>query len=364
VSSIRPNILKMVPYAPGKPIDEVKRELGLDRVIKLASNENPLGPSPKAVEAVQSAASTMHLYPDGAAHDLKQAISRKFGVPPLQILVGNGSDELIHLLGLLYLGGENDELIMGHPSFSRYDASAELAASRLTKIPLDSEFRHDLPAMARAISDKTRLVFVANPNNPTGTIVRRKELDPFVKDLPTHVTLVLDEAYYEFAADEPDYPSSLDYIAQGYNVIGLRTFSKAYGLAGIRVGYGFAQEPVVDAINRAREPFDVNSLAQVAAIAALEDEEHVTNTVSNNREGLRLLADAFASVGAKPMESYANFVFAELDRPAKGVFEALLKKGVITRSGHALGNESCLRVSVGTQEEIEVFAKALKEVFA
>jgi histidinol-phosphate aminotransferase len=362
VPRIRPNILKMEPYAPDKPIDEVKRELGLDRVIKLASNENPLGPSPRAVEAVREAAGKMHLYPDGAVHDLKQAIACKLDVPLSQILVGNGSDELIHLLGLLFLGSEEDELIMGHPSFSRYDAAAELAPSRLVKVPLDEKYRHDLPAMAKAVTDHTRLIFIANPNNPTGTIVRRRDLDAFLSDVPDQVTVVLDEAYYEFAADEPDYPSSLEYIAQGHNVVGLRTFSKDQGLAGIRVGYGFASPAVVDAMNRAREPFDVNSLAQVAAIAALQDDDHVRRTVENNRKGLKRLANAFVSVGAKPMESYANFVFADFGRPAHPVFQDLLKKGVITRSGQALGNENCLRVSVGTPQEIEFFERALQEV--
>ena len=352
----------MVPYAPGKPIEEVKRELGLDRVIKLASNENPLGPSPKAIEAVKAAAERMHIYPDGSAFELKTAISKKFGVATNQILVGNGSDELIHLLGLLFLGDPEDEMVMGHPSFSRYDAAAELAPSKLIKVALDDQFRHDLVAMAKAVTARTRLVFIANPNNPTGTIVRKRELDAFVADLPEQVTLVLDEAYFEFAAGVADFPDSLDYIRQGRNVIGLRTFSKAYGLAGIRVGYGFASEAVVDGMDRAREPFDVNSLAQVAAIAALEDMEHVQRTVENNRRGLAVLRKSFEQVGARPMESYANFMFADLGRPAKPVFEALLRRGVITRSGHALGNDQCLRVSVGTDEEMEIFAEALAEV--
>jgi histidinol-phosphate aminotransferase len=216
--------------------------------------------------------------------------------------------------------------------------------------------------MARAITDRTRLVFIANPNNPTGTIVRRRELDAFVAGLPQHVTLVLDEAYFEFAAGVEEFPDSLDYIRRGRNVVGLRTFSKVYGLAGIRVGYGFASEEVVDGIDRAREPFDVNSLAQVAAVAALDDEDHLTRTVENNRRGLAQLRKAFERVGARPMESYANFMFADLGRPAKPVFEALLRLGVITRSGHALGDENCLRVSVGTEEEMTIFEDALTKV--
>ena len=361
---ILPNVLGMTPYSPGKPVDEVKRELGLDRVVKLASNENPLGPSPKAVAAVREAAARMHVYPDGAAYALKAALAARFGIGAKGILVGNGSDELIHLLGLVLLD-EDSEMMMGDPGFSRYDASAHLSRARLVKVPLDADYRHDLPAMARAITPKTRLVYVANPNNPTGTVVRRAEVDRFLDDVPDDVVVVLDEAYMEFAADLPDFPDALDYVKAGRpNVVGLRTFSKAYGLAGIRVGYGFAPEAIADAIDRAREPFDVNSLAQVAAIAALDDDDHLRNTVETNRRGLDSLAGAFREVGARPLESFANFVYADLGRPARPVFDALLRRGVITRSGDVLGNPTCLRVSVGTDEEIEIFVKELREVMS
>lgn len=360
---IRANILGMEPYVPGKPIEEVKRELGLERVIKLASNENPFGPSPRAVEAVREAAPSMHVYPDGAAYELKQAITSKFGVPISQIMVGNGSDELIHLLGLLVLGEPNDELMMAEPGFSRYDASAHLAPSRLVKVPTDKTYTHDLEAMAAAITPNTRLIYIANPNNPTGTIVRKAALDRFLDRVPEDVLVVLDEAYYEFAADLEDFPISLDYLKAGReNVVGLRTFSKAQGLAGIRVGYGFASERVVDAINRAREPFDVNRLAQIAAVAALEDDEHVRKTVEHNRRGLELLAGAFREVGAEPCESFANFIYADFHRPTRPIFQALLQRGVITRPGDLLGNPTCLRVSIGTQEEMDIFVTELKNV--
>lgn len=361
---IRPNVLQMTPYSPGKPVDEVKRELGLDRVVKLASNENPLGPSPKAVAAVQAAAAQMHVYPDGSAHRLRTALASKFGLSAKQILVGNGSDELIHLLGLVLLD-EGSEMMMGDPSFSRYDAAAHLSVAKLVKVPLDADFRHDLPAMARAVTAKTRLIWIANPNNPTGTVVRRSEVDRFLDDVPEDVVVVLDEAYYEFAAGLSDFPNSLDYVTAGRpNVVGLRTFSKAYGLAGIRVGYGFAPLAIADAIERAREPFDVNSLAQVAAVAALDDDEHIRDTVETNRRGLARLAGVFEEVGARPLESFANFVYADLGRPARPVFDALLRRGVITRPGDVLGNPSCLRVSVGTEEEMEIFVNELKEVMS
>ena len=359
---IRPNVLRMQPYSPGKPIDEVKRELGLDRVVKLASNENPFGPSPKAIAAVKTAAEKMHIYPDGAAYDLKSALSRHLDIPATNLMVGNGSDELIHMIGLILMGEESDEMVMGDPSFSRYDPAAQLSPSRLIKVPLDAEYRHDLTAMAKATTENTKLIWIANPNNPTGTIVRKPEFDQFLKDIPENVVVVLDEAYFEFADGVADFPNSRDYVLDGKNVIGLRTFSKAYGLAGIRLGYGFGPDAIIDAINRVREPFNVNCLAQLAGIAALEDEEHVRKTVENNRRGIQFLAGAFEKLGAKPCESFANFIYADLGRPARPVFQALLERGVITRPGDVLGNPNCLRVSVGTEEEMQIFVEQLEIV--
>lgn len=364
MSGIRANVLHMEPYSPGKPISEVRRELGLDRIIKLASNENPLGPSPKAIEAVQRAALNMHAYPDANAYDLKVAIGDRYGIAPDQILLGNGSDELIHMIGQLYLGSPEDEMIVGDPSFVRYDAAAFLAPSKLIKVPLDAEYRHDLAAMAKAASERTKLVFIANPNNPTGTIVKRPELEAFLRDLPEGVMTVLDEAYFEFAREAEGYPNSVQLLRDGFNVIGLRTFSKTYGLAGIRLGYGFAAREVVDAFDRAREPFNVNSLAQVAAIAALGDEDHIRATVENNRRGLDRLTHALEENGAKVCETYANFVFADLGRSSRDVFQALLKKGIIIRSGEIFCTPTCARVSVGTEEEMNAFIAELPAALA
>lgn len=360
---IRPNVLGMSPYVQGKPIEEVKRELGLTRVVKLASNENPFGPSPKAIEAVREAASTMHMYPDGSGFELKQAISTKFDIPANQVFTGNGSDELIHLLGLLTLDSPEDELMMGEPGFARYDASAHLAPARLVKIPVDKNLVHDLDAMADAVNEHTRIIYIANPNNPTGTVVRKDAMDRFLDQVPTSVVVVLDEAYFEFAADLPEFPDSLQYVKSGReNIVGLRTFSKAQGLAGIRVGYGFASPQIVDAINRAREPFNVNRLAQIAGIAALHDDEHVRRTVEHNRRGLDQLAAVFREVGAEPYESFANFIYADFHRPSRPIYQALLERGVITRPGDLLGNPTCLRVSIGTQEEIDIFVEEMRQV--
>ncbi len=359
MATIRPNVLQMEPYSPGKPISEVQRELGLPEVIKLASNENPLGPSPKAVEAVREAAASMHIYPDASGYSIRQAISQRFHVPDDRILLGNGSDELIHLLGLLFLGEPGDEMMMGDPSFVRYEAAAHLAPAKLVKVPLDSAYRHDLAAMAARVNEHTKLIFIANPNNPTGTIVRRREFDQFLADLPAEATVVLDEAYFEFAEGIDDYPNSLDYVREGRPVIGLRTFSKTYGLAGIRIGYGFASPEIVDAFHRAREPFNVNSLAQAAAVAALSDRDHIQATVENNRRGIRRMNEALTALGATPCESFGNFVFADLHRPAQPVFRALLERGVIVRSGDVFGTPTCIRVSVGTDAEVDAFIAAI-----
>lgn len=300
---IRPNILGMTPYSPGRPIEQVQRELGLDHVVKLASNENPLGPSPLAIRAAQAAAETMHLYPDAAAYELRRAVATHHGVEENQVMLGNGSDELIHMLGLLYLSSPEDEIIVGKPSFVRYNAAGYLAPCRVVEVPVNDQLELDLDQMVRHFSDKTRLVWLANPNNPTGTAFSCAALDRMLAELPSGATVVLDEAYFEFARDYPDYPNSVDYVKTGKSVIGLRTFSKAHGLAGLRVGYGFASSAVVDAFHRAREPFNVNSVAQAAAIAALADSAHLERSVRHNSAMIEALSQAFLAVGARPYPS-------------------------------------------------------------
>ncbi len=358
---IRPNVLGMRPYSPGKPIEEVRREFGLDRIVKLASNENPWGPSPLALDAMRSAVEDLSRYPDGAAHDLRTAISQHFNLPMNQIVVGNGSDELIRMLGLVLICSEEDEVVMGDPSFVQYAAVAGLAPCKLIRVPLDGAQTHDLDAMANAFTDRTKIVFVANPNNPTGTVVGKTELDAFMKRIPEGAVLVLDEAYFEFAnAYLPNYPSSQDYLSTD-RVVGLRTFSKAYGLAGLRVGYGFFPAWLSDAMERVRSPFNVNSLAQVAGVAALKDTAHLAKTLSGTKIALDRLMSIFERVGAKATKSYANFVWADLGRPARPVFQALLEHGIIVRPGDILGNEYAVRVSVGTPEDLDVFEAALVE---
>jgi histidinol-phosphate aminotransferase len=357
---VRPNVLRMHPYQPGKPISAVKRELGLERVIKLASNENPFGPSPKAVAAMRTALDELNLYPDGAAFELRSTLSSRFGVPMDQIIVGNGSEELIANVALALIESPNDEILTGEFSFPRYDAAADLAPCRLHKIPLAEGWRFDLPAIANAVTDDTKIIYVANPNNPTGTMVSRSELEAFLSAVPDSVLVVMDEAYFEFARHRDDYPDGREYVLSGRNVVSLRTFSKAHGLAGVRVGYGFVPKYLAHAIDRVRAPFDLNSLAQVAGVAALDDEEHVGKTLANNADGLGALRKAFEALGCSVTDSCTNFHFVDLGRPAGPVFEALLRKGYIVRPIGGAPNH--LRVTVGTAEENDGFAAAFAEV--
>lgn len=359
---IRPNVSGMKKYPPGKPKAEAQRELGLAHVIKLASNENPLGPSPLAIEAAKRAAETMNFYPDANGFELCRAISTKFEVDDDCIALGNGSDELIFYLGQVLLGSPEDEVVMGDPSFMRYDAAAQLTPCKLIKVPLDSSLKHDLTAMRGAVTDRTRIVFIANPNNPTGTIVRQAGVDAFLADLPEGVLTVFDEAYFEFAAHVPDYPNGLEMLKQGKAVASLRTFSKTYGLAGIRIGYGFMDAELVEAINKVRMPFNVNSLAQAAAVAALQDTEHIARTTENNKRGIDRMTEVLQGLGFRVFESFANFVFADTGDDAGRLAQALLEKGIIVRPGSAFGTPNCLRVSVGTEAEVDAFVEAIREV--
>jgi histidinol-phosphate aminotransferase len=279
---VPPHVQRLKPYVPGKPIEEVEREYGLTDILKLASNENPLGPSPRALEAVRAALSGLALYPDGSCYALVRALARHWEVRPENLAVGNGSDEIIHYLGVAFLR-PGDEVLTGDPSFVRYEAAAVLNEAEYVAVPL-REHRFDLEAMAERLSARTRIVFIANPNNPTGTMVSKAEVERFLDHCPEQALVVLDEAYYEYV-DDPAYPQSLDYVREGRNVVVLRTFSKIYALAGLRVGYGIARPEIIQALHQVREPFNVNSLAQAAAIASLEDPEQVLRSRRANLEG-------------------------------------------------------------------------------
>ena len=358
---IRPNVNKMPLYSPGKPIEEVKRELGLTDVIKIASNENPLGPSPKAVEAVKKAAENMHIYPDMFAVELRGAIGAKYGVDPAQVILGNGSDEILNLLALAMLGGPEDRVVMSQPAFLRYSATPIIPGAEGVRVPVTSDWKHDIDGLIKAITPGTNLVYIDNPGNPTGTIIRKPEMDDFIDKIPEGTLVVLDEAYYEFAKDEPGYPNGIDYLREGMPVVVSRTFSKTYGIAGARIGYAFAPLEIVDAYNRVREPFDVNTLAQAAAMAALDDEEHLARTLEVNKEGLKRIESRMKEIGHDTVESFANFVCIDCGRPAQEVADALLKQGVIVRSGHVLGMPRHIRVTIGTPDEVTRFLEAFEK---
>lgn len=359
---VRPCVKGLTPYVPGKPIEEVRRELGVaGEIIKLASNENPLGPSPKAVEAMRAAAAEVRFYPDNDCFELRKALSRHLNVPGAQILLGHGSDELIHNIGLAFIS-PGDQVMMCAGPFSQYEFTAKLMEAELVQVPL-VEWAYDMKAMADRLTERTKVVFIGSPNNPTGTIVRKRELDEFLGALPATTILVMDEAYCEYV-DDPEYPDSVALVRQGRNVIVLRTFSKIYALAGLRMGYGVTTPELAAAMNAVREPFSVSSLAQVAAVASLSDPEQVTRTRELNQQGKQQLYDGLEGLGLRYTPSQANFVWVEVGRDCQSVFLELQKRGVIVRTGDIFGAPRRLRVSTGTAEENEKFLTALGQVLA
>ncbi|MHB1127210.1 MAG: histidinol-phosphate transaminase [Bacillota bacterium] len=361
-SWIRDNILSIKPYVPGKPIEEVERELGIKDVIKLASNENPLGPSPEAVEAVREAVEKTYLYPDGNCFYLKRALASRYEFEEDNIIIGNGSDEILKLIAEASLN-PGDEVIIAQPSFSEYEFVTRLMGAEPVFVDL-REYRHDLQAMAGKINTKTKIVFVCNPNNPTGTIVTRDEIESFLGSVPDDVLVIFDEAYKEYVT-HPRYPDSLKYVQQGrQNVIVLRTFSKIYGLAGLRVGFGVAARETIVHLNRVREPFNVNSLAQTAALAALGDQLHVDKSRVSNSEGKTYLCQEFRKLGLENIPTEANFIMVNTGVDSRKLFQLMLRKGVIIRTGDIFGMDTFIRVTIGTPRQNERFINALTETLS
>ncbi|MGE5552628.1 MAG: histidinol-phosphate transaminase [Betaproteobacteria bacterium] len=355
--SARPAIFDIRPYVPGKPIEEVQRELGLKDVIKLASNENPLGPSPAALEALRAWLPKVHFYPDGGATLLKERIARRVGVTPEQVIVGNGSDELIKLLAEAFLN-PGDEVVMAEPTFSEYEFAALLMGARVKKVPLAGE-RHDLAKMAETIGPRTKLIFVCNPNNPTGTIVTVDEVREFMARVPEEVVVVFDQAYEEYVTDSA-YGGGLPYVLEGRRAMVLRTFSKIYGLAGLRVGYGIAPAELLALVERAREPFNVNQAAQIAAAAALDDQGFVERSRElNTRERGRLTSE-LGRMGCPVDASQANFLFVDVGVDSAALFRRMLSLGVIIRSGDIFQRPTYIRVTVGAPEQNDRFLTALE----
>jgi histidinol-phosphate aminotransferase len=360
LNNVRKNLQAITPYSPGKPIADVQREFGLDEVIKLASNENPVGPSKKAQEAILSALGLLHRYPDGGAVDLKAAIAAKYDLPSSQILVGNGSDDCIKLISETFLN-PGDEVVLPNPSFSQYWFGTTLMAGTPVLVDLAEGFETDFEAMLAAVTDKTKLLYLCSPNNPTGTYIRQDDLRKFLDRVPEHVLVILDEAYAEYV-EADDYAQGIDFLKEGYNVLVMRTFSKMYALAALRVGYTFGRAEILNEINRVREPFNVNMLAQVAAAAALNDDEHVRASRELNRAGYEQLAKGLGALGFTVVPTQANFLIFDMGLNDKDVFQRLLEQGMVTRSGTALGLPGYLRVSIGTAEENEKFLQSFELV--
>ncbi|WP_281884448.1 histidinol-phosphate transaminase [Paenibacillus sp. YYML68] len=361
-SGIRPRRVldRLTPYSAGKPIWEVQQELGLKRVVKLASNENPLGPSPMAIAAMQDALGELHRYPDTRANRLRATLSDVWMLRPEQMIVTNGGDELVTLLSETFLE-PGDEVIVPAPTFSEYEFGAHLMDAAVVTVPLSESFRYSASELLAAVTPRTKLVWLCSPNNPTGTYIPKPELERLLAELPPRVLLVYDSAYCHFASAD-DYTSGLEYVRQGRSILVLQTFSKAYGLAGIRVGFGAAPESIIRRMMQVKEPFNVNALAQTAAEAAVRDWMHVARTVEHNALGREQLYAAFDRQGLPYTRSMANFVLVELGERAEELYQALMARGVIVRYGGAWGLPSHIRVSVGTEEENAFFIESLEAV--
>lgn len=344
-------------YTPGKPIEEVKRELGLEEVYKLASNENAWGPSPKAIEAMKEALKDISRYPDSGAYELKKELAKFYGLDSNSFIFGNGSDQLVQLIAYAFFR-RDDEILMGFPSFPRYDTVALMMGAVPVQIPLNNGY-YPLEEILERISPKTRAIFICNPNNPSGTARNGEDIKKFVDSVPENILLVFDEAYWEFYEEGL---SGLEFL-EDRPVIVLRTFSKAYGLAGIRLGYAISHPEIIDALNRVREPFNVNAVAQAGALAALKDQNYLAEIVRKNKEGIRYLTENLQRLGVKVLPSQTNFVLGFFGRDARMLSDELLKRGLIVRPGAGFGEPDAIRITVGTKEENEKLIKVLEELF-
>jgi histidinol-phosphate aminotransferase len=353
-----PQLRSLQPYEPGKPVEDLARELGLEpgKIIKLASNENPLGPSPKARQAMIETLERSHFYPDGGGYYLREAIAEELGLSMANVILGNGSNEIIEFLGHAYLQ-PGDEVVVAKHSFAVYRLMAQLFGAKVVDVP-DPDFVADLDGMLAAITPRTKEVFIANPNNPTGTMVFQDDIDRFMSRVPEHVMVVFDEAYYEFLDDAPDV---LKYVRAGRNVVVLRTFSKIQGLANLRIGYGLAAPEIVEVLQRARQPFNANGIAQAGALAGMRDKNHMEATRRVTDEGRNFLQAEFLDMDLEFVPSHANFVLVRVG-DGKKVFEALLRRGIIVRAMGSYGLPEWIRVSVGTMPQNKTFVAELREM--
>lgn len=351
-------------YVPGKPVEDVLREYGIDRAVKLASNENPLGASPKAVEAVKKEAENIFIYPDPAVRSLRNKMSEIFDIAPEKIMVGNGGESLIQLVAQSFIE-EGDEVIVPDPSFSLYEISVKHMGGVVKTVPLVGDnFEYNFDGLIDAITDKTKIIYICNPNNPTGTIITTEEMKDFVARIPEHVILFLDEAYFEFAMETGDYPDGLEILKKRKNTIVLRTFAKVCGIAGLRVGYIFSDELILDEITKSRGVFTVNRLAQAGALAALDDKEHIQRSVALNKASLQRMMDFFDEKGLHYVKPGGNFIWVNVKQDTRETYVALQKEGVIVRPGFLWNYDEWLRISSGTMEETEILIETLEKILA
>lgn len=353
------HIQSLTPYQPGKPIEELERELGIASAIKLASNENPLGPSPVAIAAAQQALHNVHIYPDGGCFALKNALAEFWNVEPTQLTIGNGSENILEIIGKAYLG-KDDEAVMSQYAFLTIPIVVKSCAAQMITVPA-KDFGHDIDQILAAVTTKTRIVFIVNPNNPTGTYSNKQQVQKLLDGLAPSVLVVMDEAYFEFM-DKDDYPDTVKLLKQYPNLIISRTFSKAYGLAGLRVGYAISSAAIADMLNRARLPFNINSIAAIAATAALSDQNHVSKTLELNKKGMAQFEQGLNELGLSFIPSCGNFITVNVERAGKEVYQQLLHLGVIVRPLDAYGLSNYLRLSIGTLEQNARLLQAMAQV--
>lgn len=358
---VLPSLHKLLPYEPGKPIDELKRELGVEDVIKLASNENPLGPSDRVKQAIDAALPELARYPDGAGFRLKQKLAEHLQLAPATITLGNGSNDVLELLARALLGPGTNAVVSAH-AFVVYPLAVMAQAAELRTAPA-RDWGHDLEAMAALVDEHTRLVFIANPNNPTGTWLTLDEIDAFMARVPGHVIVILDEAYAEYV-NKPGYGSGLELLARYPNLVVARTFSKAYGLAALRVGYAVSDSTLADFLNRLRQPFNVNSLAMVAAEAALDDAEYLQHSIATNLAGMAQLEAGFERLNLDYIPSAGNFIAVAVPGRASELYGKLLAEGVIVRPVGGYGMPDHLRISIGLEDENRRFLETLERLLA
>ena len=359
-SLFRNELSKLKPYVPGKPIEEVQREYGIDEVVKLASNENQLGPSPKAVEAIKKELNNINIYPDPGAMELRRELASKHGLEVENIVVGNGGEQILQMVAEAFIN-PGDELVTSSTTFTILGIGVEHMGGKNVTVSMDN-YKQDFKGYIEKINSNTKLIYVCNPNNPLGNIMTKDEVEYLVENVPDDVVIIFDEAYYDFAKVNPDYPETLEILKKRPNTIILRTFSKVTGIAGIRVGYVLTSKEIATEMSKIKGTFNVNRLAQAAAIGALRDEEHINKTVELNYKCLSMMEECFESLGLEYIKSNANFIFVNVKRDSKLVSQELLKRGIIIKAGHIWGWDTWLRVSTGTLEQIEKFIIVLKEV--